>query len=87
MARQLSIRSDRAVEVADRAARALGISQRQVVERALDEFAARTLTDVDANEAHWDNVWAIADRMYAEAPPGTFDPNHDELYDENGLPI
>jgi len=81
---QLSIRSAKARELAHALARRTGMPMNKLVEQALERYdnelrQKQTLTPMDA-------LLELMAEGRRTVPPGTTSA-HDDLYDENGLPI
>ena len=98
MGRELIIRSDEACAIADDLARRLDVSATEIVEAALRKYRAsmgRTPAVDDAIPAGFDSeeeraafmkeVLALGARARAELGERATS-NHDEFYDEDGLP-
>ena len=86
--RQLSIRSDRARDLAERLAAETGFDQRVVVEKALELYAqqiAAQALPVDPHDAEWRRIRAMVQRA-ADAAPAGLTSDHRRMYDEHGLP-
>lgn len=81
---QLSIRSSKARDLAHALSRRTGQPINRLVEIALERYE-RELSD-DRVSYPMDAVWELAAEDRLNIPAGTTS-NHDEFYDENGLPI
>lgn len=81
---QLSIRSAKARDLAHALARRTGQPINRLVELALERYE-RDLRD-DKIRYPMDAVWDLAAEDRPNIAPGSTS-NHDEFYDENGLPI
>jgi hypothetical protein len=88
--KQLDIRSDEAYATAHRLAELLGTTTTEVVAKAMREFEAKrripsrlvTLEEAATNLSQL--MESIGRREHEKAGP--LDSNHDDLYDEYGLP-
>jgi hypothetical protein len=93
MSEQFNIRSRKARALAAELAASKNMSLTQVVEVALEQLKAQEVAtqaeEQAAKDAAWDRIEAISKTIRAEieAKGGKLSSNHDELYDENGLPI
>lgn len=81
---QLSVRSTKARDLAHALARRTGQPINKLVEIALERYD-RELRD-GKTRYPMDAVWDLAAEDRRHIAPGTTS-NHDEFYDENGLPI
>ncbi|WP_377293383.1 type II toxin-antitoxin system VapB family antitoxin [Rhizobium sp. SG2393] len=81
---QLSIRSSKARELAHALSRRTGQPINRLVEIALERYDQ----ELRAGSVRYpmDAVWDLAAKDLANIKAGTTS-NHDEFYDENGLPI
>lgn len=80
----MNIKSERAHELARRAAAATGRSQTSVVEEALDRYlAALEETQVADEQRVW-SILAAIDARLTDADREAL--RHPDLYDEDGLP-
>jgi hypothetical protein len=85
MERQLSIRSDEAVALLDRLARARGATKADTVVAALRLLETNdNPPPIKANPA-MERVQAAIERIHAQYPHGL--PPEEDMYDEHGLPI
>lgn len=82
--RQLSVRSTKARDLAHALARRTGLQINKLVEQALERYDKELRND----KARYpmDAVWDLAVEDLRNIAPRTTS-NHDEFYDENGLPI
>lgn len=80
---QLSIRSARAKELAHALARRTGLPMSKLVERALERYDSELRQS--RNQHPLDAVWDLAAEGKRTVPAGATS-NHDEFYDEHGLP-
>lgn len=80
---QLSIRSSKARDLAHALARRTGQPINRLVELALERYDQ----ELRQEKARYpmDAVWELAAEDRRNIPPGTTS-NHDDFYDENGLP-
>jgi len=88
--KQLSVRSNEAYATAHELAEQIGTTTTEVVIRALREFKSKRripsrLVSPEEAEA---NLSTLMDSVRMRAPSGSasFSSNHDDLYDEFGLP-
>lgn len=81
---QLSIRSSKARDLAHSLSRRTGQPINRLVELALEHYDV-VLRQQDKKHP-LDAVWELAAESRGHVPPGTTSA-HDDLYDENGLPI
>jgi hypothetical protein len=81
---QLSIRSSKARDLAHALSRRTGQPINRLVEIALERYE-QDLSDHKVSYP-MDAVWELAAEDRRNIPAGTTS-NHDEFYDENGLPI
>lgn len=81
---QLSIRSTKARDLAHALARRTGQPINKLVEQALERYEQ----DLQDGRVRYpmDVVWDLAAEDRRHIPPGMTS-DHDDLYDENGLPI
>jgi hypothetical protein len=93
MSEQFNIRSRKARVLATELAARKNMSLAQVVEMALEQLKAQGMATQAEERAAKDAAWARIDvisqsiRAEIEAKGGKLSSNHDELYDENGLPV
>ncbi|MGL5362721.1 MAG: type II toxin-antitoxin system VapB family antitoxin [Bosea sp. (in: a-proteobacteria)] len=91
MGRQLNIRSDEAYEMAHKLAREEGRSVTSIVEEALRSRAEQldSQKDIFSETAVAQRVAMIAAfrQKWADCVTPGDNSNHDDMYDENGLPI
>lgn len=89
-ARQLNVRSDRAYRLAHAIARHKKLTTQQVVEQALETLAkAEGVEDADdaaMRAAEYERLLALA-REYRKYLKPDSKADHDDMYDEDGLPI
>lgn len=81
---QLSIRSSKARDLAQALSRRTGQPINRLVELALERYDQELRGD--NTRYPMDAVWDLAAEDLRNIAPGTTS-NHDECYDENGLPI
>lgn len=81
---QLSIRSTKARDLAHALARRTGQSINRLVEQALERYEQELREKAAQTPA--DTLWTLMAEGRRHVPPGTTSA-HDDLYDENGLPI
>jgi hypothetical protein len=81
---ELRIRSAMAAEIAHRLAEKRHTGVTKIVEEALLDLEAKLITE--GIDDPLERIRALADADLAQLPPGTTSA-HDDLYDENGLPI
>lgn len=95
MPKQLTVRSDIAYETAHALATQMRRPLAEIVETALIEMRSRSVRDFDPSpeifstdeiERRRRDLMDVVSRVSANKLPGTGS-NHDEFYDENGLPI
>jgi antitoxin VapB len=80
---QLSVRSAKAKTLAHALSARTGLPINKVVEQALDRYDSELRRSKSAHPI--DAVWALAAEGRRNVPAGTTS-NHDEFYDEHGLP-
>ncbi|OCP18234.1 MULTISPECIES: type II toxin-antitoxin system VapB family antitoxin [unclassified Ensifer] len=81
---QLSIRSAKAKELAHALARRTGMPMSKLVERALERYDSELRQQ--KNQHPLDAVWDMAEHGRSNVPTDTTSA-HDDLYDEDGLPV
>lgn len=81
---QLSIRSTKARDLAHALARRTGQPINRLVEQALEHYEQELREKTAQTPA--DTLWSLMAEGRRNVPPGTTSA-HDDLYDENGLPI
>jgi antitoxin VapB len=89
--RQLNIRSDEAFERASSLAKRLGRTTTDVVVEALRRYERETDVTNERGltaeqQRRFDDLMALSEETAKRRLPGATS-NHDEFYDENGLPI
>lgn len=86
MSRTLTL-PDEAVEIADSLARKQSISREEAVLRALKGRQDELADAERVNQEGWDEVFRAAREIARNTPPELRTHDHDDLYDENGLPV
>lgn len=81
---QLSVRSTKARDLAHARSRRTGLPINKLVEQALERYDQELRAQPDKTPA--DALWDLMAEGRCSVPAGTTSA-HDDLYDENGLPI